>query len=228
MNLKHMLVLALACIVIATIMSEAQAQGVVGAIGKAGKAAKGFRQSVEEGDNYERLKKDAADLEGGKKDKYELVKEAANQSLDQVKDESSIYQAYNQDLPKRIIGVLHVFRLHTYNTFIFALYNENQKAGPRTERHFGLLYPNGTSVYETDFSGKAKASEYKPLPKPTNNEPLKGVKIFCVVAEGANRTELAGALGYAFSSYWSQLRSTGASCYFNGLATQTTKDPSKC
>ncbi|KAG9149537.1 hypothetical protein Leryth_014310 [Lithospermum erythrorhizon] len=120
---------------------------------------------------------------------------------------------------------------------------------------FALL-PNGTSVYETDFSGKAKESEYKPLPKPTNNEPLKGVKIFCVVAEGANRTELAGALGYAcgqgngtcnaiqpgkkcykpnslvwhasyaFSSYWSQLRSTGASCYFNGLATQTTKDPS--
>ncbi|KAG9149536.1 hypothetical protein Leryth_014311 [Lithospermum erythrorhizon] len=116
-------------------------------------------------------------------------------------------------------------------SFIFALYNENQKAGP---------------------------VEYKPLPKPTNNEPLKGVKIFCVVAEGANRTELAGALGYAcgqgngtcnaiqpgkkcykpnslvwhasyaFSSYWSQLRSSGASCYFNGLATQTTKDPSKC
>ncbi|CAA3016051.1 probable glucan endo-1,3-beta-glucosidase A6 [Olea europaea subsp. europaea] len=31
-------------------------------------------------------------------------------------------------------------------TMIFALYNENQKPGPGTERHFGLLYPNGSSM----------------------------------------------------------------------------------
>lgn len=32
---------------------------------------------------------------------------------------------------------------------------------------------------------------------------------------------------YAFSSYWSKFRSQGASCYFNGLAEQTTIDPSE-
>ncbi|GAB4830297.1 hypothetical protein Ancab_019935 [Ancistrocladus abbreviatus] len=140
-------------------------------------------------------------------------------------------------------------------TFIFALYNENQKPGPGTERHWGLLYPNGTNVYPIDLSGKTPLSSYEPLPKPHNNEPYKG-KIWCVVAKGANMSELGAAIAYAcgqgnhtcdalqpgkkcykpnllilhasyaFSSYWAQLRSQGATCFFNGLAVQTTKDPS--
>lgn len=141
--------------------------------------------------------------------------------------------------------------------FIFALYNENQKPGPGTERHFGLLYPNGTNVYEIDLSVKTAISEYKkPLPKPTNNVPYKG-KVWCVVAEGANTTAVAGALSYAcsqgnrtcdpikpggkcynpntltehasyaFSSYWAQFKKVGGSCYFNLLAVKTAKDPSK-
>lgn len=32
---------------------------------------------------------------------------------------------------------------------------------------------------------------------------------------------------YAFSAYWAQFRKVGGTCYFNGLATQTAKDPSK-
>lgn len=141
-------------------------------------------------------------------------------------------------------------------TFIFSLYNENQKGGPGTERHWGLLYPNGSSVYPIDLTGKTPESEYPPLPAADNNEPYKG-KIWCVVVEGANRTELESALTYAcgqgngtcdpiqpgrkcykpdslvrhasfaFSSYWAQLRSSGATCFFNGLAVQTTKNPSK-
>lgn len=141
-------------------------------------------------------------------------------------------------------------------SFIFALYNENQKPGPGTERHFGLLYPNGTSVYEIGLNGDKPKSGYKPLPKPMNNEPYKG-KIWCVVAERANRTAVGDAMtyacsqgnktceliqwgkecyrpnslvrhaSYAFSSYWSQFKKLGGSCYFNGLATQTIEDPSK-
>ncbi|XP_048138810.1 probable glucan endo-1,3-beta-glucosidase A6 [Rhodamnia argentea] len=141
-------------------------------------------------------------------------------------------------------------------SFIFALYNENQKPGPGTERHFGLLYPNGSFVYEIDLSGETPEREYRGgLPAPTNNEPYKG-KIWCVVARGANRSALGSALSYAcsqgngtcgpiqpgkacyrrgslvrrasyaFSSYWAQFRKAGGSCYFDGLATQTIKDPS--
>lgn len=141
-------------------------------------------------------------------------------------------------------------------TILFALFNENQKPGPGTERHFGLLYPNGTGVYGMDLSGATAASEFKPLPAADNNEPYKG-KIWCVVAKGANRSEVDGALTYAcsqgnktcdpirkggscykpdslirhasfaFSSYWAQFKKVGGTCYFNGLATQTIQDPSK-
>lgn len=141
-------------------------------------------------------------------------------------------------------------------SFIFSLYNENKKPGPGTERHFGVLYPNGSNVYGIDLSGRTPDSDFEPLPKPENNEPYKG-KIWCVAARGVNSSELGSALSYAcsqgnktcdpiqpgkqcfkpnslvwhasyaFSSYWSQFKNTGATCYFNGLATQTAKDPSK-
>jgi exo-beta-1,3-glucanase (GH17 family) len=141
-------------------------------------------------------------------------------------------------------------------SFIFSLYNENQKPGPGTERHFGLLYPNGLEVYGIDLTGKTPESEFKPLPEPKNNEPYKG-KIWCMVAKEANRSAVGSALSYAcsqgnktcdpiqpggkchkpdslvwhasyaFSSYWSQFKKAGGTCYFNGLATQTIKDPSK-
>ncbi|KAK8517924.1 hypothetical protein V6N12_016760 [Hibiscus sabdariffa] len=139
-------------------------------------------------------------------------------------------------------------------SLVFALYNENQKPGPGTERHFGLLHPNGTNVYGIDLSGKTPDSEFEPLPKPDNNEPYKG-KIWCMAVGGANATALSSALSYAcsqgnktcdpiqpgkpcfkpdslfwhasyaFSSHWSQFKKAGATCYFNGLATQTAKDP---
>ena len=37
---------------------------------------------------------------------------------------------------------------------VFALHNENQKPGPGTESHFGLLYPNETIVYDIDLFGQ--------------------------------------------------------------------------
>ncbi|KAJ6334014.1 hypothetical protein OIU78_011010 [Salix suchowensis] len=141
-------------------------------------------------------------------------------------------------------------------SIIFSLYNENQKPGPGTERHFGLFYPNGTKIYEVDFSGDTPLSGYKkPLPAPTNNEPYKG-KIWCMVAKAVNKTAVGDALSYAcsqgnktcdaiqpgkecykpdslfwhasyaFSSYWAQFKKSGGTCSFNGLATMTPKDPS--
>ncbi|OIV98664.1 hypothetical protein TanjilG_12787 [Lupinus angustifolius] len=136
-------------------------------------------------------------------------------------------------------------------SFLFSLFNENQKPGPGTERHFGLFYPNGSRVYDIDLSGKK--SEYKKFPVPKNDS---NEKLWCVVASGANVTLVADALSYAcsqgngtcdpiqpgkpcfrpnsilwlasyaFSSYWAQFRKIGGTCDFNGLATQTSTDPS--
>ncbi|RRT55929.1 hypothetical protein B296_00023206 [Ensete ventricosum] len=139
--------------------------------------------------------------------------------------------------------------------FVFSLYNENQKPGPGTERHWGLLYPNGSKVYEVDLSGRRPLDSYPPLPSPQNNEPYKG-KIWCVF--GGDRKAAVGAAlayacgqgngtcdairpggpcykpntlvahaSYAFNSYWQQFRKAGGTCFFDGLAVQTETDPSK-
>lgn len=76
---------------------------------------------------------------------------------------------------------------------ILALYNENRKPGPSTERHFGLLYTNGSYIYDIDLSGETPDSAYGTLPLPMNNEPYKG-KAWCVIAKGANFSQLAGAI----------------------------------
>ncbi|KAF2298116.1 hypothetical protein GH714_015125 [Hevea brasiliensis] len=111
-------------------------------------------------------------------------------------------------------------------TFIFSLYDENQKDGPGTERHWGLLNANGAPIYDIDLTGNHLQSEYGPLPKPNNNDPYKE-KLWCIAARGADLMELDRALDYAFSSYWAQFRSQGANCHFNGLAEQTTTNPSR-
>ncbi|KAK6138593.1 hypothetical protein DH2020_027671 [Rehmannia glutinosa] len=142
-------------------------------------------------------------------------------------------------------------------TFIFSLYDENQKPGAGTERHWGLLNNNGRPIYEVDLTGTSPVNNDTHLTESiNNNKPYKG-KIWCVVASDASLAELEPALdfacrqgngtcdelapgkgcyepvsvvdhaSYAFSSYWAKFRSDGASCYFNGLAVQTITDPSK-
>ncbi|KAM1488591.1 hypothetical protein ACFXTO_031929 [Malus domestica] len=144
-------------------------------------------------------------------------------------------------------------------TFIFSLFDENQKTGAGTERHWGLLHADGTPIYDVDLTGKRPLEDYEPLPEEQNNRPYKGV-VWCVVAKGVsvNDEELGSAVNnaciagnasgtcdalspgkecyepvsltwhasYAFSSYWAKFRSQGATCHFNGLAEQTSLDPS--
>ncbi|KAK7319762.1 hypothetical protein RJT34_04487 [Clitoria ternatea] len=141
-------------------------------------------------------------------------------------------------------------------TFIFSLFDENQKPGPGTERHWGMLHPNGTQIYDIDLTGKKPVTNCAPLPAPENNTPYKG-KVWCVAAKEANEMELEAALSsicneenmncdalapgrecyqqakvkehasYVFSSHWAKFRTQGATCHLNGLAEQTTRDPSE-
>lgn len=179
--------------------------------------------------------------------------------IDQIGGNPHNAATYNRNLVKKLttnppIGT-PARPGEAFAAFIFSLYNENQKPGPGTERHWGVFNPNTTAIYPIDLSGSTQSSEYPSIPEGTNNVPYKG-KIWCVLARGANMTELKGAISYAcsqgngtcdalqpgrecyrpnltllhanyaFSSYWAKFRSQGATCFFNELAVQTTKDPS--
>ncbi|KAF0912512.1 hypothetical protein E2562_014097 [Oryza meyeriana var. granulata] len=64
--------------------------------------------------------------------------------------------------------------------FVFALFNEDLKTGPATERHWGLFHPNGSAVYEVDLTGHRPLASYPALPPATNDVPYPG-KLWCVV-----------------------------------------------
>ncbi|XP_062198497.1 probable glucan endo-1,3-beta-glucosidase A6 isoform X2 [Phragmites australis] len=104
----------------------------------------------------------------------------------------AIHMAKNPGTPARPGAKMPVF--------VFSLYNEDLKAGPGTERHWGLYYANGTAVYEIDLTGRRPLWSYPPLPAPENNTPYKG-PIWCVLSAAAskklNETAVGNALAYA-------------------------------
>lgn len=63
--------------------------------------------------------------------------------------------AYNRNLVRKITRGAGTPARPGYATRadIFALYNENEKPGPGTERNWGLFYPNGTMVYQINLAG---------------------------------------------------------------------------
>ena len=44
------------------------------------------------------------------------------------------------------------------NIFVFALFNENMKPGPTSERNYGLFKPDGTPAYSLGFTGNIVAN----------------------------------------------------------------------
>lgn len=130
------------------------------------------------------------------------------------------------------------------NTYIYELFNEDKKSGPISERNYGVLFTNGSDVYDlglsdSDVSGSNSSG------------------VFCVARPGADESSLRSGLdwacgpgqadcdfiqqgkpcfvpdtlqnhaSYAYNDYYQKKRTSGGSCDFGGSAVMTSVDPSK-
>ncbi|PKA57416.1 Glucan endo-1,3-beta-glucosidase 4 [Apostasia shenzhenica] len=132
------------------------------------------------------------------------------------------------------------------DTYIHELFNEDLRPGPRSEKYWGLFFPNGTDVYSLDFANEASSSRTSPG--------LTGV--FCIANSSADSRDLkkgldwacgpggancsaiqsgqscyepnniAAVASYAFNDYYHKTQASGGTCNFDNTAVTTSNDPS--
>lgn len=137
------------------------------------------------------------------------------------------------------------------DVYIFSLFNENRKPGMESERNWGLFYPDQTSVYSLDFSGKGVLD----VPANKSLTSFNGTT-WCIASNNASQLDLQNALdwacgsgdvdcsaiqpsqpcfepdtlvshaSYAFNSYYQQNGASDVACSFGGTGVKVNKDPS--
>ncbi|XP_077228446.1 O-Glycosyl hydrolases family 17 protein isoform X2 [Tasmannia lanceolata] len=135
------------------------------------------------------------------------------------------------------------------DVYIFSLFNENRKPGLESERNWGLFYPDQTSVYNLDFSGRGVVD----MTTKANITSSNGT--WCIASPTASELDLQNALdwacgpgnvdcsaiqpsqacyqpdtlqshaSYAFNSYFKQNGASDIACSFGGAGVKTTKNP---
>ncbi|XP_073022494.1 glucan endo-1,3-beta-glucosidase 3-like isoform X2 [Primulina eburnea] len=131
------------------------------------------------------------------------------------------------------------------SSYIYELYNEDLRAGPISEKNWGLFDGNGVPVYALHLTGSGTV-----LANDTTNQ------TFCVAKEGADPKMIQAALdwacgpgkvdcsilvqgqpcyepdtvvghaSYAFNAYYHRMAMTDGTCNFNGVAIISTTNPS--
>lgn len=159
--------------------------------------------------------------------------------------------AYNTGLVKRVLtgNGTPLRPREPLNVYLFALFNENQKPGPTSERNYGLFYPNEGKVYDVPFAARST-----PVNGDIDQVPHEG-QTWCVsngevakeklqealdyacgeggadcrpIQPGAtcyNPESLEAHASYAFNSYYQKNARRVGTCYFGGAAHVVTQPP---
>ncbi|OVA12468.1 Glycoside hydrolase [Macleaya cordata] len=136
------------------------------------------------------------------------------------------------------------------DVYIFSLFNENRKPGLASERNWGLFYPDQTSIYNLDLTGRGS------LDMDTGANVTSSNGTWCIASSTASELDLQSALdwacssgnvdcsaiqpsqpcyqpdsllshaSYAFNSYYQQNGASDIACSFGGAGVKTTKNPS--
>ncbi|KAA8534893.1 hypothetical protein F0562_029891 [Nyssa sinensis] len=136
------------------------------------------------------------------------------------------------------------------DVYIFSLFNENRKPGLESERNWGLFYPDQTSVYNLDFTGRGVVD----MTTEANITSSNGT--WCIASSAASEADLQNALdwacgsgnvdcsaiqpsqpcfqpdnlashaSFAFNSFYQQNGATDVACSFGGAGVKTNKNPS--
>ncbi|PON91895.1 Glycoside hydrolase [Trema orientale] len=110
------------------------------------------------------------------------------------------------------------------NVYLFALFNENQKPGPTSERNYGLFYPNEEKVYDVPLtlaevnaktSTPAANGSKEQVPVSGDVSPASTGQTWCVANENAGEEKLQAALDYACGEGGADCRpiQEGSTCY---------------
>ncbi|KAK6919308.1 Glycoside hydrolase family 17 [Dillenia turbinata] len=139
--------------------------------------------------------------------------------------------SYNGNLVKRVLtgSGTPLKPKADLTVYLFALFNENEKQGPTSERNYGLFYPNEEKVYEIPFDMeglrhyKEPVNGGQPKSKPVNGGGGGGGSVsasangqsWCVANGEAGKERLQAALDYACGEGGADCRpiQEGATCY---------------
>ncbi|KAI3443700.1 hypothetical protein Pfo_000365 [Paulownia fortunei] len=160
-------------------------------------------------------------------------------------------QTYNTNLIRHVINDTGTPAKpgEDIDVYIFSLFNENRKPGLESERNWGLFFPDQTSVYNLDFTGRGAVA----MTTDANITSSNGT--FCIASTTASEADLhhgldwacgsgnvdcsaiqpsqpcfepdnlASHASYAFNSYYQQNGATDIACSFGGAGFRTNKNP---
>ncbi|XP_027330127.1 glucan endo-1,3-beta-glucosidase 12-like [Abrus precatorius] len=143
--------------------------------------------------------------------------------------------AYNGNLVRKILtgGGTPLRPKAALTVYLFALFNENQKPGPTSERNFGLFYPDERKVYDIPLTAE-ELKDYHDRPSPVSgggqrqNTPAPAPVVggggvsksttgntWCVANPYADKVKLQAALDFACGEGGADCRpiQPGATCY---------------